>query len=452
MTEYKSYTSQALIEEVKSSDRLTMELIEECFRRGNVVLNKALETKAIESEEVREQIHSLHPLPFKGSVLYYPNQNRFEYIDISEVAEVTLSEKAIKKYKSIDDSSEFYLKLTVSVVPGQILTYKVFEKQEEEKSFLFNAHVGNAATLALALSAAILFYKGADLTSSANAALRPASISMNESFLSGYDVVFHDLKKAGVKIDPSNELKASEVKLVASLMAENDDETPQQVNMLSESDMIHAIEDIISPYVKDKKKVAKIAKSIHEASQERQVDYLLFLSIMKVETTTFNQDAVSSSGDLSIAQIKPEVWQDEFARLGKEPLDVARLKKDPSYAIDRMGEILELQNKYKEKDPYWYARYHSKTPSRKIKYAKKVQQEYLRMKEAQIHEIENKISNTLNQLEKIDSEEFDLSISYARHLLVNKGKIEQYKEELKKMKSVIGENKSKKMREIVAKL
>jgi len=117
--------------------------------------------------------------------------------------------------------------------------------------------------------------------------------------------------------------------------------------------------------------------------------------------------------------------------LKKEPLDVVRLKKDPSYAIDRMGEILELQTKHKDDDPNWYARYHSKTPSKKLNYAKKVQEEYIKIKIAQVNEVEDKVDRIIAALDGI--QEPHSGLTHLDAFMVDFHKIDSFKSELKQI-------------------
>lgn len=118
-------------------------------------------------------------------------------------------------------------------------------------------------------------------------------------------------------------------------------------------------------------KLNMIAHSIMNSSKTHKVEPTIIISIIMVESS-FNQNAVSSTGDISIVQINYKVWGKESKRL-KFDLDQARLKKDSNYAIDRMGVILSYLHKtYSTKDPHWYARYHSKTSEHKMAYLKKV--------------------------------------------------------------------------------
>lgn len=114
-----------------------------------------------------------------------------------------------------------------------------------------------------------------------------------------------------------------------------------------------------------------LADSIYRSSVRYGIDPLIMTSIIKVESS-FNQGAVSSTGDISIAQINFEVWIKEANNLGFE-LSRAKLISSSDYAIDRMGLILLiLKNRHSGSDPFWYGRYHSQTPYFKMVYLEKV--------------------------------------------------------------------------------
>lgn len=113
-----------------------------------------------------------------------------------------------------------------------------------------------------------------------------------------------------------------------------------------------------------------IAASVLVHSKKKNINPKVVLAILMTEST-FNQDAVSATGDYGIGQINPKVWSQEFVRLKKKPLNEARLKSCVDYAISRTVEILSIVKK--EEDPFWIGRYHSKTPSLKKLYYGRVQ-------------------------------------------------------------------------------
>jgi hypothetical protein len=120
------------------------------------------------------------------------------------------------------------------------------------------------------------------------------------------------------------------------------------------------------------KKARRLSAIVAINSVKYKIDPRIMLSILNVESS-FDQSAVSSTNDISIAQINLNVWTPSFFKnkTGK-PLDVKRLKRDEAYAISRMCLIL---NYYKGKfpnDKFWYARYHSSTPKFKSAYLSKL--------------------------------------------------------------------------------
>jgi hypothetical protein len=121
----------------------------------------------------------------------------------------------------------------------------------------------------------------------------------------------------------------------------------------------------------------RIARSLYSVASKYQIDPKLMIAIIGTESE-FSNSRISSTGDLSLAQINPVVWNKEFARLGFEKLNNTRLKKDETYALKKMAEILNiLKHRHSKNDKNWYARYHSHTQKYKRQYQSKVQ---LRMK------------------------------------------------------------------------
>ena len=116
----------------------------------------------------------------------------------------------------------------------------------------------------------------------------------------------------------------------------------------------------------------ELSMKIHEVLSKHDIPPQILLSIIDTESS-FNQNAVSSTGDLSLAQINVEIWNKEFERMKKPLIDSERLKKDERYALETMARILTLiKNRYKH-DRRWYARYHSKTKKYKSLYLSKLE-------------------------------------------------------------------------------
>lgn len=441
--------SQSEIVEILKEERVDRELVQECVNRNNDSINHLLNKLAKNQPQISDFYNEIVELPETSAVLYYPNKDSFDFKTLSENVIIHIPENKKRLYQGLDEDQDFYLKIRVEKVRGSLLEYQAIDQSKSFSSFLTKSYIGNAISLTACLSIAVMLGNKVENITHASIPQQHQQISLTPtaSLLNDYDGAMNELKKVthGINVE---ELTNSDVKMILSLIEDDEDSSDASLP-LNKQDVISAISDIVSPYIKEKHKVQKIAESIFEAAQDRKVDYLLFLSIMKVETTTFNQDAISSTGDLSIAQIKPEVWSQEFERLGKDPLDVSRLKKDASYAIDRMGEILEIQTKHKNKDPYWYARYHSKTPTRKLRYAKKVQEEYLKIKTAQVKDVEDKIDRILIALDGAKEPEDIISLN---KYIVNYDKINSFKVELTKMKKIIVENKNKKISKMVSSL
>jgi hypothetical protein len=128
--------------------------------------------------------------------------------------------------------------------------------------------------------------------------------------------------------------------------------------------------------VKPKMKVddrTRIAYLLNNVAKKYNMDPRLMIAIIDTESD-FSNNKVSSTGDLSFAQINPDVWNKEFARLGLEKLNTAKLKKDEVYALNKMAEILTiLKTRHAKKDKNWYARYHSHTKKFKNQYKTKLQ-------------------------------------------------------------------------------
>lgn len=137
------------------------------------------------------------------------------------------------------------------------------------------------------------------------------------------------------------------------------------------SKMIKAVQ----PNLSDKKR-EKISLALYRASKKFQVDPKIMVAIISTESG-FDNAAVSSSGDLSLAQINTKVWDLEFKRLGLGKINKKLLKKNETYALNKMGKILSiLKRRHAKKDAQWYAIYHSKTKKYKNAYDGKIQKRF----------------------------------------------------------------------------
>lgn len=127
-----------------------------------------------------------------------------------------------------------------------------------------------------------------------------------------------------------------------------------------------------------------LSLKIHQVFSKHDIAPQIVLSIIDTESS-FNQAAISSTGDVSMAQVNVEVWNKEYARLNRTLIDKERLKRDEVYALETMAEILVmLKHKYEKTDRRWYGRYHSKTRKHKEVYLAKLEERMKKMEKADV--------------------------------------------------------------------
>jgi hypothetical protein len=127
----------------------------------------------------------------------------------------------------------------------------------------------------------------------------------------------------------------------------------------------------LAPRIKESKKM-NISRSIFNSSTKYGIDPKIMLAIIATESS-FRSEVVSSSGDISVAQINVKVWEKEFLRLKLGSIDRKKLVNNDDYAIVQMTKILSVIKKRHSRDPQWFARYHSGTKKYKRVYKEKVQ-------------------------------------------------------------------------------
>ncbi len=153
-----------------------------------------------------------------------------------------------------------------------------------------------------------------------------------------------------------------------SLKQENFDRKP----FPNESFIISNMISIVQPELENKNR-DKIATQISKAITRFNIKPQIMVAIIDTESN-FKSDKVSSTGDLSLAQINAEVWNREFVRMKLPPINKAKLKTDQQYALIKMAEILSIiKKRYEKKDRRWYARYHSNTSTHKKGYLNKLE-------------------------------------------------------------------------------
>lgn len=115
-----------------------------------------------------------------------------------------------------------------------------------------------------------------------------------------------------------------------------------------------------------------VATKIHQALNKYKIEPQIVVAIIDAESD-FNHGMVSSTGDLSMAQVNVEIWNKEFERMKMSPIEAERMKADEAYSLEVMAQILQiLKTRYEKKDKKWYARYHSKTQKHKSAYLNKL--------------------------------------------------------------------------------
>jgi hypothetical protein len=115
------------------------------------------------------------------------------------------------------------------------------------------------------------------------------------------------------------------------------------------------------------------ATYISRAMSTYKIEPQIIVAIIDTESD-FNPDKVSTTGDLSLAQINVNMWNKEFIRMKMKPMDKKKLRENQQYALMKMGEILSIiKKRYGKQDRRWYARYHSNTHKYKKNYLYKLE-------------------------------------------------------------------------------
>lgn len=170
---------------------------------------------------------------------------------------------------------------------------------------------------------------------------------------------------------------------------------------LVEQVVLHFYEEVNPRAINEiKPHLPKLAKAIVKHSADHNMDFRILLSIIKVESD-FKQNFVSATGDYSMAQINYNTWSKELKRTKKIKLDKEKLKKDIDYSISMMSEILKVLQSRHTQDPVWYARYHSSTPSLKLRYAAKVNSALGSIKVEEFNFNQERLRDLIGQLQAI---------------------------------------------------
>ena len=153
---------------------------------------------------------------------------------------------------------------------------------------------------------------------------------------------------------------------------ENFDKKPYPTDAFVIANMIAIVQPELDEETRD-----IIATKLSLAIKKYNIEPQIFVSIIDTETN-FKTGKISSTGDLSIAQINVDVWNREFERMNLPLIDKDRVQVDLEYAFTKMADILNIiKIRHEKSDPKWYARYHSGTPKFKNDYLRKLE---IRMK------------------------------------------------------------------------
>jgi len=186
---------------------------------------------------------------------------------------------------------------------------------------------------------------------------------------------------SSILITSSVNMKLTKVDLISGDQSFNTHEEFDQVSIPPRTTNIAKMISALRPKF-SKKKQYHLASKIQKIAKEYKLEPQIVVAIIDTESE-FDQSKISETGDLSLAQINPDVWNEEFKRLNLEELDIERLKTDTDYSLKTMAKILShLKKNYGNKDKKWYARYHSKNKKFKEIYLSKLNNRLKKMRPA----------------------------------------------------------------------
>jgi hypothetical protein len=330
-------------------------------------------SKIIEDFDLSEDFNET--LGVNNEVCFKYHQGQWESEDL-DFFKINLDIETASQLKSLSSEVELKLKLN----PKKVLTFEPILNNLATEIISFASQKTVQLTIGLALLSFTAFNFQSDLTSLAK------KISHSNSQVESIVEINHLLPSTLSELNKSSnpdivslkkELSNFNFKPYAdSISLENNhsffNKFTEADELLIEEVILHFYEEKNPGHIdKIKPHIPRIAKSIIKHSEDKKIDFRILLGILKTESD-FSQNTVSSTGDFSLAQINYRIWSDEFKKVKNIKLNKDKLKKDIDYSISMMTEILNILEKRHPNDPLWYARYHSSTPSLKIKYAGKV--------------------------------------------------------------------------------
>lgn len=306
--------------------------------------------------------------------LGFPKQGKFFYnkglwsCDQLSYFKVQVDESTEKQLESLEIKVEVPLKLSETKVA-------TFEPVGEPANTFLDTAAKTTLQLTLGLS---LLSFAAFNTNAINSSMsnffkpkNPVSLALQESIPAAVTALEVQLAKTEHPqlIKLRNHLAGIDKKIYLENM--NSPTTDPNPELIEE--MILSFYEETNPQHIEKIKptIKKIASSIIKHSGNKKIDYKVLMGILKVESD-FNQAQVSHTLDYSLAQVNYAIWSKELYRVKKVKLNKEKLKTNIDYSIDIMTDILSILEKRHGEDPNWFARYHSSTPSLKLKYGGKV--------------------------------------------------------------------------------
>lgn len=425
-----------LITQLIDSEPLSLLSFPEIFTylinsKNDKLLNKIdfLSISIPELKELRLICGFEFPKTIKAS--YNASEDSFSVADEKfSFFKIEISDAKKKVFQSIssNEKSIFEIQCVLNERDG-LFRYSCLDSQNQESSlkrFLSN-HALSVALAGTVVFGAKIGYMGMEGVYNKT---QKKSLSANQDLYSKFSSAMLELEK--IQDQPNlfealNDLKAEELEYISKLTEYNDmTESQEEYSQV----IIDQIKDLIVSVQDEKRKyrtlkiplsenqIQTIAESILEVSISQNIDYRVFTSIIMQESK-FDQKAVSSSGDVAIAQINYEIWKPEFENLNLE-LDKDKLKKDESYAIEKMGIILSvIKGRHGDNDPYWYARYHSSTKKRKFEYATLINSHFHKFNQFQVKDIDNKINRILAEIKIINFDKYNDVNSFEVSKLTN---------------------------------
>lgn len=174
--------------------------------------------------------------------------------------------------------------------------------------------------------------------------------------------------------------------LLATLVAlATPNETASQVNQLGAKveriEKIALISKVISnlqPNLNSKMN-RLLTESIYKNAQATGIDWRIAVAIMFQESSlTLDPQNCKADftqcNDMGIGQVRYSIW-------GKElKIDKKRMVTDVDYAVGKVFKILAMHKEsHGQKEFNWFTRYHSKTPSHRAEYMRRLNKAYAKI-------------------------------------------------------------------------